>query len=600
MKFSHSTNISPLQTSSSFYYTLSTISSKKRLLNNYSSQFHIFKTYQKLRNFHKTILHEKFVKSYDSNFSSLKLIKNKNDDFSKLNYKKNTKGKKLNYEIRSLLSKENYKDNYSFTQTCNKISKIKKLIYSKEQNYKLRRREFNMRKKEIENSYNFSKNRLKKIENKILPKYKNYLSFLYKKLNEELEKYYELQNKKNELLIAIYKIKAKIRKVKNKKNQYIDMRNFLIKVKENLLTLPKNFIQSSYDFDNNIYNLNEKISLPKNKKRNSIINVSYSNKRKSISINRNIIHRKSCFLPSHFIINTSEYDKYLKKSELIFENEDEFKNYFSNIEIKNVNLVKQLNILRNEIFELKNQLKEIEKQYEDYNNLFIDDLKKKEFVLLDCKLKYESLKKKIDELKSDNSIRLKNNKKEINSLLGPNILNLRFEKIKKKMNFKKKGSYIFYYLYLIFNNLYRSLPNFFKDIGESKIKEFTEILSHPDNYYEKIKFNLGKQIFLFVEKIYSIVQMSIIQAKKNLKEENLKKIIKNTQKIRRINNAREQRILMNEKKTENLNKILERKHRFPFKIKRKHLNLFNINKNKKPNHKKTISLDYELKEIFSD
>ena len=94
--------------------------------------------------------------------------------------------------------------------------------------------------------------------------------------------------------------------------------------------------------------------------------------------------------------------------------------------------------------------------------------------------------------------------------------------------------------------------------------------------------------------------MSIIQAKKNLKEENLKKIIKNTQKIRRINNAREQRILMNEKKTENLNKILERKHRFPFKIKRKHLNLFNINKNKKPNHKKTISLDYELKEIFSD
>ena len=62
--------------------------------------------------------------------------------------------------------------------------------------------------------------------------------------------------------------------------------------------------------------------------------MSYSNKRKSISINRNIIHRKSYFLPSHFIINTSEYDKYLKKSELIFENEDEFKNYFSNIKIK--------------------------------------------------------------------------------------------------------------------------------------------------------------------------------------------------------------------------------------------------------------------------
>ena len=58
-------------------------------------------------------------------------------------------------------------------------------------------------------------------------------------MNEELEKYYELQNKKNELLIAIYKIKAKIRKLKNKKNQYKDMRNFLIKVKENLLTLPK-------------------------------------------------------------------------------------------------------------------------------------------------------------------------------------------------------------------------------------------------------------------------------------------------------------------------------------------------------------------------
>jgi len=134
MKLSLSPNISPLQTSSSFNFSFSTLQSRKRLLNFYPSHFHIYKI-NKFKNFHKSFLHEKFLNSYDLENSINKSKKLLNNLPKETNNKTINPKKKLDLEIRSLYSKKNYKNSYSFVRTSNKFSKIKSLINIKKRLY---------------------------------------------------------------------------------------------------------------------------------------------------------------------------------------------------------------------------------------------------------------------------------------------------------------------------------------------------------------------------------------------------------------------------------------------------------------------------------
>ena len=600
MKLSLTPNISPLQTSSSFNFSFSTLQSRKRLLNFYPYHFHINKI-NRFNNYHKSFLHEKFMNLCDLETSLNKSKKFINSLSNEKDNNKKINPKKLDLEIRSLYSKKNYKNTYSFILTSNKFSKLKKIINIKQKDYIKKREKSIEKNQKLKNSFEYSKTRLINIQNKIIPEYKNYLKFLYKKINQELANYYKLQNKKNELLIDIYRLKLKIGKLNIKKEEYIDKKKFLIRVKENIKVLPEIFINFSYDFDSNLKN---KFETPKKQKRNSINNFSNS-KKQSLSLNRER-KRKTQRYSSFFIIHNTEFNKYYKyinNSNTIFDSSEEFINYIKEIEIRNVKLVDKYNKLRLDIFNLQTELKNIEIDYNNYKKLVKDDLEKKELLYFENKSKNEYLIKRIEQINNKNSqIKIKNI--DLDSLNYSNLFKLRFEKLKNEKKFQKENSYIFYYLYLIFKNLIFFQTSFFENLDEPKKNEYLEILSNPDNYLERIKFSLAKQILLYIENIFGIIQININKLTNNLKERNFKKIHNYIITQRKINNAKEQKLLLNQKKLNNLNQILEKKQRFKYKIRRKYINFFDLS-NKKSNNKTTYktnksSFNSQINEIFSE
>ena len=101
MKLSLTPNISPLQTSSSFNFSFSTLQSRKRLLNFYPSHFHIYKI-NKFKNFHKSFLNKKFMNLYDLETSLNKSKKFMNSLSNEKDNNKKINPKKLDLEIRSL------------------------------------------------------------------------------------------------------------------------------------------------------------------------------------------------------------------------------------------------------------------------------------------------------------------------------------------------------------------------------------------------------------------------------------------------------------------------------------------------------------------
>ena len=350
--------------------------------------------------------------------------------------------------------------------------------------------------------------------------------------------------------------------------------------------------------------LKNKFETPKKQKRNSINNFSNS-KKQSLSLNRER-KRKTQRYSSFFIIHNTEFNKYYKyinNSNTIFDSSEEFINYIKEIEIRNVKLVDKYNKLRLDIFNLQTELKNIEIDYNNYKKLVKDDLEKKELLYFENKSKNEYLIKRIEQINNKNSqIKIKNI--DLDSLNYSNLFKLRFEKLKNEKKFQKENSYIFYYLYLIFKNLIFFQTSFFENLDEPKKNEYLEILSNPDNYLERIKFSLAKKILLYIENIFGIIQININKLTNNLKERNFKKIHNYIITQRKINNAKEQKLLLNQKKLNNLNQILEKKQRFKYKIRRKYINFFDLS-NKKSNNKTTYktnksSFNSQINEIFSE
>ena len=256
-----------------------------------------------------------------------------------------------------------------------------------------------------------------------------------------------------------------------------------------------------------------------------------------------------------------------------------------------------------DIFNLQTELKNIEIDYNNYKKLVKDDLEKKELLYFENKSKNEYLIKRIEQINNKNSqIKIKNI--DLDSLNYSNLFKLRFEKLKNEKKFQKENSYIFYYLYLIFKNLIFFQTSFFENLDEPKKNEYLEILSNPDNYLERIKFSIAKKILLYIENIFGIIQININKLTNNLKERNFKKIHNYIITQRKINNAKEQKLLLNQKKLNNLNQILEKKQRFKYKIRRKYINFFDLS-NKKSNNKTTYktnksSFNSQINEIFSE
>ena len=147
----------------------------------------------------------------------------------------------------------------------------------------------------------------------------------------------------------------------------------------------------------------------------------------------------------------------------------------------------------------------------DCNEIYLEHLKainSLEEILLELKKEYEEKIKEINYLKKK-KIKKKKEKKEIESLIDSKIMKLKFEKYKRDLNFKRENSYMFYYIYLLFKNIYFSLPEFFPNINNEYAKNIVKILQNPEDYkLEKILestkyiiYNIENMIDRLIKKI---------------------------------------------------------------------------------------------------
>ena len=372
--------------------------------------------------------------------------------------------------------------------------------------------------------------------------------------------------KKTEIYIEIHKINAKINNLKNKKIQYINYRNFLICVKEKILHLPEDFINSSFYYDNNInkYSINSisnEMNNPKTPKRKK------NNRKRRSSIMFNLMPLEK--QPSIYSAtnspkrNKSKFDHYLNQFNPIFNDVDEFYLILYDLEQKNIILVNEFNHKQNEVFNLKKKLNE---EMKDCNEIYLEHLKainSLEEILLELKKEYEEKIKEINYLKKK-KIKKKKEKKEIESLIDSKIMKLKFEKYKRDLNFKRENSYMFYYIYLLFKNIYFSLPEFFPNINNEYAKNIIKILQNPEDYkLEKILERTKYIIYNIENMIDRLIKKINILDKIKDNHKTIEKTMSFLHNLKRVNNLKEQRYLINEKK---LNKIKNYIHHKEFKV----------------------------------
>jgi hypothetical protein len=579
-------NSNLFQNSSSFNFSLSTIPSKTKIDKHFSPRIYLKKDNFQLNNFHKITLHSRLIKSLDQGKFPTEIDMNKYKLEDNLNLPT-----RLNMEIGTLFPKYRNNDIYFFKNTTSNIARIKKLIRMKETFIKIKDEKIKNTKIKLKDSLGKAKGRYKKFADNIIPKYDNYLNFLYKRLDEEIEKLHSLRIRKNELIMETHKIQSLINDLKAKKEIYIKLRNFLICVREKITKLPKTFIESSYQYD---YNLDFEIK----NERNSIFGI--RNPFKKSGIYPNMAIRKTISTGSLQSIYKTKYFKYLNKSYSIFKSPEEFRDNYKEMEFKNLKYVFKLNEINSEIQDLKKELKQIKEEEKRYDNLFIDDLNKKKYILLENKSKNEGLMKKLYLMQNNQYYNESNSKKiEVNSHINQNLTELKVEKIKNKISFKNEESYIFYFLFILVQNIYNTSPELFKNLDKMKYLERINILSNPENFKEDDVRKIAKEVLHDLENIITYLLTEIKINKNKIDKKIVNDIKKKIQNLRRIQNGKEQRELLHEKKIDKVKIYIENKNKYQYRIKKRFVDMFDLNKNKVINHKKILSdVNSDINEIF--
>ena len=579
-------NSNLFQNSSSFNFSLSTIPSKTKIDKHFSPRIYLKKDNFQLNNFHKITLHSRLIKSLDQGKFPTEIDMNKYKLEDNLNLPI-----RLNMEIGTLFPKYRNNDIYFFKNTTSNIARIKKLIRMKETFIKIKDEKIKNTKIKLKDSLGKAKGRYKKFADNIIPKYDNYLNFLSKRFDKEIEKLHSLRIRKNELIMETHKIQSLINDLKAKKEIYIKLRNFLICVREKITKLPKTFIESSYQYD---YNLDFEIK----NERNSIFGI--RNPFKKSGIYPNMAIRKTISTGSLQSIYKTKYFKYLNKSYSIFKSPEEFRDNYKEMEFKNLKYVFKLNEINSEIQDLKKELKQIKEEEKRYDNLFIDDLNKKKYILFENKSKNEGLMKKLYLMQNNQYYNESNSKKiEVNSHINQNLTELKVEKIKNKISFKNEESYIFYFLFILVQNIYNTSPELFKNLDKMKYLERINILSNPENFKEDDVRKIAKEVLHDLENIITYLLTEIKINKNKIDKKIVNDIKKKIQNLRRIQNGKEQRELLHEKKIDKVKIYIENKNKYQYRIKKRFVDMFDLNKNKVINHKKILSdVNSDINEIF--
>ena len=132
-----------------------------------------------------------------------------------------------------------------------------------------------------------------------------------------------------------------------------------------------------------------------------------------------------------------------------------------------------------------------------------------------------------------------------------------------------------------------------------KYLERINILSNPENFKEDDVRKIAKEVLYDLENIITYLLNDIKINKNKTDEKTINEIKKKIQNLRRIQNGKEQRELLHEKKIDKVKIYIENKNKYQYRIKKRFVDMFDLNKNKVINHKKFLSdVNSDINEIF--
>jgi hypothetical protein len=132
-----------------------------------------------------------------------------------------------------------------------------------------------------------------------------------------------------------------------------------------------------------------------------------------------------------------------------------------------------------------------------------------------------------------------------------------------------------------------------------KYLERINILSNPENFKEDDVRKNAKEVLYDLENIITYLLNDIKINKNKTDEKTINEIKKKIQNLRRIQNGKEQRELLHEKKIDKVKIYIENKNKYQYRIKKRFVDMFDLNKNKVINHKKILSdVNSDINEIF--
>ena len=132
-----------------------------------------------------------------------------------------------------------------------------------------------------------------------------------------------------------------------------------------------------------------------------------------------------------------------------------------------------------------------------------------------------------------------------------------------------------------------------------KYLERINILSNPENFKEDDVRKIAKEVLYDLENIITYLLTEIKKNKNKIDENIVIDIKKKIQNLRRIQNGKEQRELLHEKKLDKVKNYIKKKNRYQYRIKKRFIDMFYLNKNKVINHKKILSdVNSDINEIF--
>ena len=586
---SSSKNATMYQTLSSFAYSLDVLSQYKHLQkkhNNFITEMRRSRKSKRppIQNLYKhtlrSCLSEHLYHSRQNIFDKNNNNTNqKPNTFYGLAHSPSNTYSKLSFDIGALYG-INQQSTFQYTESCRNLYKIHTIM--KENKERMINYENNMsaKKNKLNSNLNLAEKNYNRLTKDLIPKLEEYNIFLRKKIKEEREIENQLYDTRNELFMCNHRLMNKIEKIKSDIDKNIKIRNFLIRVKEHTLTLPSFLTSMTANIDLSLTMEVKPIRTTIHRK--SMINFNFnttvfSKKRMSIMAaspkqfspprrSKKMSVFNSLVSPSRKSIIDSKFDKYLDLNQVIFKDTDEFIAKMSHLEQNNLKLNQKCNENIFEVQTLKEELNEINHQLYVYDELYKNDIQKSIVNLNESMKRFNSLNLQITYLQMKDQIKeeekpKKEKKKNINNInaissAAVNMALLKFKERVNKFHFNTELAYMYYYIADLAKDFFNNYTKCFK-YKANELEELISILYKPDDVKPSLLRKSCIEVLMIVEQAIDVL---FNKHSEYLKKEKNKKYIdelRNKAKtMRKIVNAREQRLLLQEIKANKIKNVV--------------------------------------------